>query len=64
MGIGYNGSPKTIRRGNFLTKMSEKNIAIVGCSYRFPGDIDNAQSLWEALSGGKDLVSEIPAERW
>lgn len=44
--------------------MSEKNIAIVGCSYRFPGDIDNAQSLWEALSGGKDLVSEIPAERW
>jgi len=38
-------------------------IAIVGMSGRFPGSPDLA-AFWENLAAGRDLVSEIPADRW
>ncbi|AUX26444.1 hypothetical protein SOCEGT47_070070 [Sorangium cellulosum] len=34
----------------------------MGC--RFPGGIDSPASLWAALSAGRDLVSEVPPDRW
>lgn len=39
-------------------------IAIIGMAFRFPGDISDEQSFWEALTQGRDLVSQIDAERW
>lgn len=38
-------------------------IAIVGMSARFPGS-PNLQKFWENLQATRDLVTEIPAERW
>lgn len=38
-------------------------IAIVGMHGRFPGAADTS-SFWSNLSGGTDVVGEIPAERW
>ena len=38
-------------------------IAVVGLACRFPGAPD-AESFWRALDEGRDLVSEIPANRW
>lgn len=39
-------------------------IAIVGIAFRFPGDLDTEESLWQALAAGQDLVTEVPEDRW
>ena len=39
-------------------------IAIVGYAFRFPGDLDTDDALWQALKEGRDLVTEVPADRW
>lgn len=39
-------------------------VAIVGLSCRLPGGIEGPQDLWEALRDGRDLVGEVPADRF
>ncbi|MCP3678477.1 MAG: hypothetical protein GY721_13100, partial [Deltaproteobacteria bacterium] len=38
-------------------------IAVIGMSGRMPGS-SNLEEFWRNLEGGKDLISEIPADRW
>lgn len=38
-------------------------IAIVGASCRFPG-ANNLAEFWDVLSSGRDVITEIPDERW
>ncbi len=47
-----------------MTKTTDQPIAIVGMAFRFPGDISDEQSFWQALAEGRDLVSEIDKSRW
>ena len=42
----------------------KEKIAIVGMSFKFPGDIDNSTDFWRALIEQKDLVTEIGPDRW
>lgn len=39
-------------------------MAIVGYAFRFPGDLDTEEAIWQALKEGRDLVTEVPADRW
>lgn len=39
-------------------------IAVVGIGCRFPGDVHSAREFWEMLTDGRDVVTEVPAERW
>jgi acyl transferase domain-containing protein/acyl carrier protein len=39
-------------------------VAVIGMACRLPGGINSPEQLWEALLAGKDLVTEIPADRW
>ncbi|MBX3670089.1 MAG: SDR family NAD(P)-dependent oxidoreductase [Rhodocyclaceae bacterium] len=39
-------------------------IAIVGIAFRFPGDLSDEGSLWNALKSKRDMVGEIPPDRW
>lgn len=39
------------------------DIAVIGVSGMYPGSPDLA-AFWENLKNGKDLVSEIPEDRW
>ncbi|QUR66890.1 sulfolipid-1 biosynthesis phthioceranic/hydroxyphthioceranic acid synthase [Mycobacterium spongiae] len=39
-------------------------IAVIGMGCRLPGGIDSPDSLWDAVLGAEDLVTEIPADRW
>ncbi len=39
-------------------------IAIVGLGCRIPGGVVDARSYWELLCEGRDVVGEIPPERW
>ena len=39
------------------------DIAVIGMSARFPGSPD-IKTFWENLVHGKDLITEIPIDRW
>lgn len=39
-------------------------IAIVGIAFRFPGDLGDDASLWNALKQKKDLITQVPDDRW
>lgn len=41
----------------------EDGIAIVGFSAKFPQS-DSAQEFWEGLVEGKNMISEVPEDRW
>lgn len=39
-------------------------IAIVGMAYRFPGQIVDDDTFWQALLAQQDLITSVPATRW
>ena len=39
-------------------------IAIVGMACRVPGGAQDADSYWKLLAEGRDVVSEVPPDRW
>ncbi len=39
-------------------------IAIVGMSFRFPGDLSTEEDFWAVLSGGSDMIGKIGPDRW
>lgn len=39
-------------------------LAIVGMACRFGGDVTSPERLWELVSGGRDVWSEIPDSRF
>ena len=43
--------------------VSNEPIAIIGMSCRFPGSPD-PDRFWEHLKDNKDLISEVPSDRW
>ncbi len=45
------------------TPPSSDDIAIIAVAGRYPG-ADTPEAFWEALSEGRDLVTEVPPERW
>ena len=44
--------------------IKKEPIALVGMSLRFPGDIGDAESFWQALINQQDLVTEVDPSRW
>lgn len=42
---------------------ADEPVAIVGIGCRFPG-ADGPEAFWRLLSGGRDAVGDIPADRW
>ncbi|OBA79219.1 polyketide synthase [Mycobacterium sp. 1164966.3] len=40
------------------------DIAIVGLSTRFPGDMNTADETWQALMEGRDAITDLPEGRW
>lgn len=47
-----------------MRDMKEDDIAIIGYAFEFPDGMDTNEKFWEVLKNGKDLVREIPRERW
>ena len=44
--------------------MHKEGIAIVGIGCRFPGGINDTESLWKLLLEAREAVSEVPPDRW
>ncbi|OBK18256.1 polyketide synthase Pks13 [Mycobacterium asiaticum] len=40
------------------------DIAIVGLSTRFPGDMNSPEETWQALMEGRDAITDLPDGRW
>jgi polyketide synthase 13 len=40
------------------------DIAVVGLSTRFPGDMNTAEETWQALLEGRDAITDLPEGRW
>ena len=43
---------------------SVADIAIVGLSTRFPGDMNTPEETWQALLEGRDAITDLPEGRW
>src|SRR3569833_2334370 len=43
---------------------AETPVAVIGMGCRFPGGVDSPDALWRALTEGRDLVTEVPPDRW
>jgi acyl transferase domain-containing protein len=39
-------------------------IAIIGMGLRFPGGAADPDSFWKILDEGRDVITEVPADRW
>ncbi|MFN0127637.1 MAG: beta-ketoacyl synthase N-terminal-like domain-containing protein, partial [Verrucomicrobiales bacterium] len=39
-------------------------IAIIGIGCRFPGGANDAESFWKLLVEGRDVVCDVPGDRW
>ena len=57
------GSLISADRSDEKNPMSQA-VAVVGMSCRFPGGADNPEDYWRLLVEGRDLISEIPADRF
>lgn len=39
-------------------------IAVIGMACRFPGGASDPESFWRLLRDGRDVISEVPRDRW
>jgi polyketide synthase 13 len=64
------GEPEVADDGLEVTDWSRKgpaervDIAIVGLSTRFPGDMNSPDETWQALMEGRDAITDLPEGRW
>ncbi|MGZ2749831.1 type I polyketide synthase [Burkholderia stagnalis] len=47
-----------------LERARRQPLAIVGIGCRFPHDVTGPDAFWDVLSNGRDVTTEIPADRW
>ncbi|MCX4800050.1 MULTISPECIES: type I polyketide synthase [unclassified Streptomyces] len=40
------------------------DIAVVGVGCRYPGGVRDLDGLWQVISQGLDVTSDVPADRW
>tara|TARA_B100001175_G_C19472486_1_gene622517 strand:+ start:1100 stop:1426 length:327 start_codon:yes stop_codon:yes gene_type:complete len=43
---------------------SQEPIAIIGMGCRYPGGVRTPDEFWQLLSSGRDILRDIPDNRW
>ena len=46
------------------TRQQPEPIAVIGMGCRLPGEVDSPADFWALLSEGRDVITEVPADRW
>ncbi|MEU2023670.1 SDR family NAD(P)-dependent oxidoreductase [Streptomyces sp. NPDC016469] len=59
------GVPQPVTRGDHVraAALSRDPVAVVGVGALVPGATD-AAGYWRLVTGGRDLITEVPASRW
>lgn len=47
-----------------IDALDAEPLAIVGMGCRFPGGANTPAAFWDNLVAGRDVVTEVPADRW
>ena len=55
---------RSVNRGHRPAPSRTEPIAVVGMSFRLPGDIRTLKQLWTVLDEGIDVVGPVPPARW
>lgn len=65
-GIDINGVQYATAQsnGHNAAEPSTMPLAIVGMACRFGGDVTSPEKLWELVSRGRDVWSEVPENRF
>ncbi|WP_415840221.1 beta-ketoacyl synthase N-terminal-like domain-containing protein, partial [Nocardiopsis gilva] len=50
--------------GAVTYEFGDQAVAVIGVGCRLPGGIHDLDTLWTALDEGRDLVSQVPADRF
>ncbi|KAL8678456.1 MAG: hypothetical protein Q9186_005194 [Xanthomendoza sp. 1 TL-2023] len=53
-----------IKHAQVMANTSKEPIAIIGSSCRFPGEANTPSNLWKLLQDPRDLLREIPSDRF
>nr|AGS77291.1 polyketide synthase [Myxococcus fulvus] len=56
-------APRSQPRASSLLESAEGDVAIIGCSGRYP-QAENVEAFWENLREGRDCIGPVPSERW
>ncbi|HEY7051410.1 MAG TPA: type I polyketide synthase, partial [Mycobacterium sp.] len=56
--------PEDVEDEDWSRKRDVADIAIVGLSTRFPGDMTTPEQTWQALLEGRDAITDLPEDRW
>lgn len=46
-----------------MTQETMEGLAIVGFSFKFPGGAEDADSFWEMLIEGRNVMTQVPKDR-
>ena len=44
--------------------INNKDIAVIGMAFRFPGGVKNEKDFWSLLDRGQCAITKIPSSRW
>lgn len=57
------GSPENVDPPGLGEEENVEPIAIIGFSLKFPGEASSSEGFWDMLEGGRNAMTEFPADR-
>ncbi|WP_234859383.1 SDR family NAD(P)-dependent oxidoreductase [Aquimarina aquimarini] len=46
------------------SEVNQDDIAIIGLAFKLPGGIETKEAFWDILKEGKQVIQELPKDRW
>ncbi|KAM9961932.1 hypothetical protein ACTFIR_004800 [Dictyostelium discoideum] len=53
-----------MNKNSKIQSPNSSDVAVIGVGFRFPGNSNDPESLWNNLLDGFDAITQVPKERW